>query len=339
MLLKRTAEGLALGALLPALGGTAGAAGRVDQSNRGRQSPPPARAQPGYPDIADVSHADPAIAAFFAAKSTKDVARTMAHFSPDLLAYADATTRFYNPSFDSMKSAFARIMPNWGAGLSYLMRIIGGPESALVEFTDTPELFGKDIRILASVDLREGLIVRWIDHWDSGGWDDAAFAKSENPPVRFPASLREQEVGRNASSKLQAIVQRLHHRLAGGDAPGVAELLSYDVIVEDMAMNARVVGRPSAQDYLSRTSRTAPWGWSSRLRHTFGGDLGGAYEWLAGEAGQATIGITALELDAAGRISRLTSTYDGRTLEPSMRTKLAALSVGTWPRTSARSPS
>ena len=48
-----------------------------------------------YPQIADTSQAAPETAAFFTsyftAKSRHDPAKTMAHFSPDLITYTDAT--------------------------------------------------------------------------------------------------------------------------------------------------------------------------------------------------------------------------------------------------------
>jgi hypothetical protein len=52
------------------------------------------------------------------------------------------------------------------SGLSYPTRISGDMHSAVVAFTDTPELFGGEIRILAAIDFKDGKVVRWIDYWD-----------------------------------------------------------------------------------------------------------------------------------------------------------------------------
>jgi len=64
-----------------------------------------------------------------------------------------------------------RYMPMWRKGRSYRTRIIGevngGTGSVMLEFTDTPELFGGDLRVLGAVDVVHGKITRWADYWDS----------------------------------------------------------------------------------------------------------------------------------------------------------------------------
>jgi hypothetical protein len=48
-------------------------------------------------------------------------------------------------------------MPKWPpTGLSYPTRISGDFHSALIALTDTPQLFGGEIRILAAVDFKDG---------------------------------------------------------------------------------------------------------------------------------------------------------------------------------------
>src|SRR3984957_2754694 len=88
------------------------------------------RAEPLYPEVANTSHATPEVAAFFksyfTAKSEHKPVPTTDHFSE---AHRDT-------------------------------------HSALVAFTDTPELFGAEIRILAAIDFKDGKVVRWIDYWD-----------------------------------------------------------------------------------------------------------------------------------------------------------------------------
>jgi hypothetical protein len=58
-------------------------------------------------------------------------------------------------------------MPTWpNSAHSYSTRIIGDKRSAIVMFTDSPELFGHEIRVVAPVDLSNGLVVREVDYWD-----------------------------------------------------------------------------------------------------------------------------------------------------------------------------
>ena len=52
-------------------------------------------------------------------------------------------------------------MPGWAPpARSYATRILAGDTSALVQMTDTPELFGGELRILAAIDVADGKIVR-----------------------------------------------------------------------------------------------------------------------------------------------------------------------------------
>jgi hypothetical protein len=65
------------------------------------------RAEELYPQIADTSHAAAETAeffsAYFTAKSRHDPAKTMAHFSPDLITYTDATLGWDIGGFEGRK--------------------------------------------------------------------------------------------------------------------------------------------------------------------------------------------------------------------------------------------
>ena len=80
----------------------------------------------------------------------------MKHFSPHLVTYTDATLGWPLDGFDAVKNIFLQYKPK--TGLSYPTRIIGGANSAVVAFTDTPELFGGELRILGAVDFKDGEI-------------------------------------------------------------------------------------------------------------------------------------------------------------------------------------
>src|SRR5262245_19244034 len=110
-------------------------------------------AQPLFPEIVDATHATPEAVRFFhslfVAKSGHDVDATMNHFSVTTLTYIDATLGWPSYAFDGLKELFVQYMPKWPpSGVSYPTRILGDEHSALVAFTDTPQLFGSEIRIL-----------------------------------------------------------------------------------------------------------------------------------------------------------------------------------------------
>jgi hypothetical protein len=71
-----------------------------------------------------------------------------------------------------------------------------------------------------------------------------------------------------------------------------------------------ITGRIESTAYLGRILDGVPYGRSSRLRHVVGGSHGGGFEWTAGPSSDSLAGVTALELDAEGLITRITSVYD-----------------------------
>ena len=287
------------------------------------------RSEELYPQIADSSHAAPETAAFFTsyftAKSRHDAAKTMAHFSPDLITYTDATLGWDLGGFDGVKKIFDLYMPKWPAsGKSYPTEILGGPGSALVSFTDTPELFGGELRIVGAIDLKNGKIVRWVDYWDSRSLDHAVDAQLRQPPGKFATDLNENAVRNSASAKLQVIAAQMQKAFTGDDAKAAAGLMSYDATYEDMTLRTKVRGRAEIERYLARALAKAPFGSGSKLRHVVGGDLGGGFEWLASSG---VAGITAIRLGADGKITVMTTVYDGRLLNEADVKSLSALSL------------
>jgi ketosteroid isomerase-like protein len=281
-----------------------------------------------YPAVADTRYAAPGTRAFFdsffAAKNSHDVGATMQHFSPDVVTYTDSTLGWPIDGFDALEGVFQQYMPTWpDSALSYPTRILGGPGSALVAFTDTPEMFGGELRILGAVDFKDGKIVRWADYWDSTNFDDELYAKIRTPAEAFPSDYKENLIGVSAAPAFVAVATALQAALAAGDAGAAAELLSHDAVYEDMALRVQLLGRPDIERYLGGALAQAPFGTGSRLRHIVGGDQGGAVEWFAPPGSNVAGGITALEVDAGSRISRLTTVYDSRQLDDSGRRSLA----------------
>jgi hypothetical protein len=116
-----------------------------------------------YPDIADTSHATAAAAAFFrsffTAKTSKDIEATHAHFHPGKTVYFDATLGWALPSNAGVRNMWEQYRPQWPAGAkSYPTQILGDMTSAVVFVTDTPELFGGEIRTISVVDLEDGTV-------------------------------------------------------------------------------------------------------------------------------------------------------------------------------------
>jgi len=289
-------------------------------------------AAPLFPQIADTSHATSEVSAFFqsffTAKSRHDLPATMQHFSPQLATYTDATFGWPFDSFEALHGVFAQYMPQWPAsGISYPTRIIGGGGSAVVAFTDTPELFGGELRILGAVDFKDGKVVRWVDYWDATSFDGKLYAGMRTPDAKYPVHFREGVVGNNASIMIRTVSMQLQRACAKGDAAAAADLFAYDAVYEDMTLRTHTLGRAAIARYLSRVLAAAPYGQGSRLRHVVGNDLGGGFEWHGGSATGVNGGITALELNRDFKITRLTTVYDGRELADSERRALVLMAV------------
>jgi ketosteroid isomerase-like protein len=261
---------------------------------------------------------------FFETKSACDLEGTMSYFAPDMASYIDATLGWDFDSYEALKGVFAQYMPNWAPpARSYATKILSGETSALVHMVDTPELFGGELRILAAIDFSDGKIVRWVDYWDSSAFDDDLYAQFRTPADSFPKDFKDGQVPSRAAPELVDAAAALQEAFGAADAPGAYDLLHTDVVLVDMALRVHVIGRIETVAYLHRVLDQAPYGRSSELRHVVGGAGGGGFEWTSADA---LVGITALERDADGRITRITSVYDSRQLEPARRAVLIAAS-------------
>jgi hypothetical protein len=260
---------------------------------------------------------------FFETKTACDVEGTMAYFSPGLASYIDATLGWDFDSYDALKGVFEQYMPNWSPpARSYATRILSNETSALVHMVDTPELFGGELRILAAIDFADGKIVRWVDYWDSSTYDSRLYEQFRTPADGFPTDLKDGAVPTQAAPDLVETATRLQRAFGSADATAAGGLLHTDVVLEDMALRAQVIGRIETVAYLDRVLDQVPYGGSSALRHVVGGSAGGAFEWTAGPDAGALVGITALERDADGLITRITSVYDSRQLDPERKASL-----------------
>ena len=191
---------------------------------------------PPYPDVVSTSHATPEAAAFFksyfTAKSEHKPVPTTDHFSDAHLTYIDAALGWPFYSKKAVTEAFEIYMPKWPpAGLSYPTRISGDTHSALVAFTDTPELFGGEIRILGAIDFKDGKIVRWIDYWDGRSFGAEMAAKMRTPPDKFPTNFDYDVASDGASAKIKDVSQKLATAFAAGDAAAADALFTNDAVL------------------------------------------------------------------------------------------------------------
>jgi hypothetical protein len=308
----------ALGATGIFAAGPASAATTAGSGNRGLP----------YPSgVTDTSHCTPEVAGIFqgifAAKSEHHAAAFMSYFSPANTAYIDADLGVSFSSWEAANDYFSSALPPLpAAAISYPLRIVGDARSAAVEFVDAPAFFGQEIRALSSVTFdRSHKIIRWVDYWDGRG------SLTRNTIVgTYPADFRDSE--QNADPAVVQAARALQDAFAAGDAAAAVALMSVDVIHEDMAAHTRVRGQFQAQRYYTRALGQLPYGPGAALVHAEGSRQGGGYEWSAAPgAAPMRRGHTCVELDEAGKISRLTAIYDSSLLSYTAYESLAGLAA------------
>ncbi|WP_326835264.1 hypothetical protein VSH64_10110 [Amycolatopsis rhabdoformis] len=284
----------------------------------------PAFATPsGIGPVLDLSHATPQLArqvtALFRDKTSRNVARTMSHFARRPMYYTDATLGWYLPTWGSLKAIFDQYMPTWPAtARSYATRVLGDERSAIVEFTDSPELFGHEGRVIAALDFTDGLVVRQVDYSDGRHFGIAATNAARVPDAQFPRTFGEDVIPDRSSPALRDVARRLTAALASGDTAG---LFTVDATFEDLTLHSTFVGALAIDAYVKRAFRRLPYGPGTTIRHTVGSARGGGYEWI-NPATPADHGVVALELDSARKISRLTTVWDGSRLSDDAMTVL-----------------
>jgi hypothetical protein len=270
----------------------------------------PAAAQSSlpYPDMVDTSHASKDAAdffrVFFTAKSLHRPAEMMQHFARDKVLYIDATSGGIWPSWDALNAVFQNFLAKPPTALSYPLAIYGDRQSALVSFADTPELFGRELRILGAVSFdKDGKIIRWMDYWD-GRSSNVRNTLKPTYPTAFD------DIIGNSSAGIAQTATALQGALAHGNAAAASALFTPDAVYEDMALHTQILGRLAIARYLNRALGRVPYGTGSTMVHIVGSDQGGGYEWRPSAPFPMRRGIIALALDEHGQIMRLTAAYD-----------------------------
>lgn len=260
---------------------------------------------------------------FFTAKSAHLVEASHSFFHPDRTFYADAALGWSWPSSESLRAVWAEYMPGWPAeALSYPTRVIGDATSAVVFMTDTPELFGGEIRAIAPIDFADGRIVRWIDYWDGRAFGAEQVAAMRTPRDQFPDLYGDLPARKPA--RVDEVVAALHPALAA-DPDEAAALFAPDGVFEDLTSRTTVRGRAALARYFRRAGRALPYGPGAEVRHVVGGQRGGGYEWQS--PGPVPRGVIAVELDEQGSIDRLTAVWDGSLLSDDALIALCAHAV------------
>ncbi|HEX4222767.1 MAG TPA: hypothetical protein VHZ97_10420 [Pseudonocardiaceae bacterium] len=298
-----------------AVAGTAAALGVA-----GILTPATARAatgtpKPAYPSgVTDTSHCTPQVAAIFSglftAKSRHDAAGFLSYFSTTNTVYIDASLGVPFANWQAMNGYFAPYFATLpAAAISYPLRIVGDTRSVAIEFVDSPAFFGQEIRALSTVTFDGNhKIIRWVDYWDGR----SSLIPNAIAPT-YPTDFSDGE--QNADPAVIRAANALQAAFAAGSAAAAVALMSADVVHEDMAAHTRVRGAIQAQRYYERALAQLPYGPGAGLVHVEGSCQGGGYEWSAAPVvAPMRRGHTCIELDAAGKISRLTAVYDSSLL-------------------------
>jgi hypothetical protein len=299
----------------------AGAASAVTTAGSGTVGLP-------YPSgVTDTSHCTPEAArifrGIFTAKSEHDAATFTSYFSQANTAYLDACLGVSLSSWAEVNGFFTSYLPGLpAAAISYPLRIVGDARSAAIELADTPAFFGYEIRALSSVTFDSNhKIIRWVDYWDG-----RSSLHPNTIPSTYPADFRDSE--QHADPAAVQASRALQAAFGAGDAAAAVALMSVDVIHEDLAAHTRVRGQFQAQRYYTRALGQLPYGPGAVLVHVEGSRQGGGYEWSAAPgAAPMRRGHTCVELDEAGKISRLTAIYDSSLLSYTAYRSLAGLAA------------
>ena len=126
--------------------------------------------------------------------------------------------------------------------------------------------------------------------------------------------------------KIKDVAQKLSTAFASGDAAAADALFSNDAIFADRALRAVILGKQAIGQYLARVLPTVPYGKGSKLAHVVGSDQGGGFEWT-NDNSSVKRGIVAIDLNSAGQIERLSTTWDNGVMSDADLQALVLLSM------------
>lgn len=261
---------------------------------------------------------------FFTAKTRRRIEETHVHFHPEQTYYADATLGWSWTSNEELYGVWKKYMPFWTKqAKTYPVQILGGTSGAAVVMTDTPELFGGEIRGIAIVDFVDDKIVRWIDYWD--GRHFGATAAAQLRGADYPRGLGADTVKPRQAAVLGSAVERLMAAVRSADQVTLEDLLSYDIALEDFALRTTIRGRAAVCRYLKRANGQLPYQ-GAELTHIVGDERAGGFEWVRNE-GPVRHGAAAVTLDDDSKITALTFCWDGSLLDDQQIAALTAHAI------------
>ncbi|MFI6620651.1 hypothetical protein [Streptomyces sp. NPDC050528] len=234
------------------------------------------------------------------------------------------------PSWTALQAAFAQYMPAWpGTTRSHVTRSTGDENSAIVEFTDSPELFGREIRAIAAVDFLHGLIRREVDSWEGRRLGIAVANAPCTSNLRFPTAYGEEHLAECSAPARRRALGRPRVALTADDTAG---LFAEDTAFEDLAPNTEFTGA-SAIDaigtYVSRAHTRLPYGVGVTVRRTLSNGRGHDYAWI-GDGFAGSHRIIGVALDVVGRITRFITTWDAARLDDAAMATLLADILERW---------
>jgi hypothetical protein len=266
----------------------------------------------------DTSHATPEMArlatASFRQKQARSVAGWMSLFSNPHTTYTDAVFGGQWRGWSTLKAAIEPLMAQWPADIhTYPLKVIGDIHSGIVFFYNSPQLFGHELRVIAAWDMRDGKIARQVDYWDGRHFTIAGTEQLRAQTTVFPTEFGEHTVPPHVSPILRRVTSHLSRAFASGDAEAAITLFAPDATFEDLTLHSTIVGQQAISGFLDRALPLLPYGPGTSVRHVVGSAQGGGYEWTKPGA-TVPNGIVALELDAGGLITSLTTVWDGSTV-------------------------
>ncbi|GGF22759.1 bifunctional 3-(3-hydroxy-phenyl)propionate/3-hydroxycinnamic acid hydroxylase [Subtercola lobariae] len=284
-----------------------------------------------YPETVDFSHASDAaeqlFTSFFSAKTRRKINETHVHFHPDQVYYADATLGWHWDTNEELRGVWKQYMPFWkSTAKSYPVQVAGDTTTgAAVVVTDTPELFGGEIRAIAIIDFADEKITRWIDYWDGRGFGSDAVSKMRTPAENFPDTVGEDTVDDRHAPEMAKAVDALMRAIASGDAAQLDKILAYDATFEDFALRTQLRGSAAIARYIKRASGRLPYQGADVI-HIVGNAQGGGFEWMPATPA-APRGAAIVTLNETGKVTSLGITYDGAALDDDQIITLSGLAV------------
>lgn len=116
---------------------------------------------------------------------------------------------------------------------------------------------------------------------------------------------------------MKNVSHSLARALRDSDGARAADLFGPAAVFEDIPAHVQLVGPRSIGSYLTSAASLLPYaGGGTAVRHIVGSAVGGGYEWTASD-GPVPRGVIALELDRWGKITRLTTMWDGSLVDDS----------------------